>query len=181
MGSNQLKVSTLKLSTTIISLLLANCLFAQFDSLGVLRDGEDTLNYSHISEDLFACECYNLPDTFNFGLPRPLDNDFFMTREYGIYLAKRYGLDMNVYDIGMMYPFDPGPKGELLKDIWVGIILNKNVTDYAEDYYKTVEFILPVCSLEELYRSRGKGAINEELARVVNFELRKQKELWINR
>jgi hypothetical protein len=169
----------MKLSSTIVALFFANYMFAQIDSVGTLEEGQDTRNLSVISEDLFACNCNVLPDTFNFGLPRPLDNDFFMIEQYGIYLTKRYGLDMTKYDLGMlMYKIFPPPEGELLKDIWVGIKLSKNVTEYAEDYYQNVEFYLPLCALEELYRSSGKGAINAELAKLVEFDLPRQRMYW---
>ena len=86
---------------------------------------------------------------------------------------------MTKYDLGMlMYSIYPAPEGELLKNIWVGIMLSKDITEYAEDYYKDVEFILPLCALEELYRSQGKGAINAELAKLVEFDLPKQRMYW---
>jgi hypothetical protein len=140
----------------------------------------DTTSLVLVSEDLFGCECYNLPDTFNFGLPRPLDNDYFMIEMYGNYLMERYGVDRNKYQIGIMYTVLPEPKGELLKHIWVEISFSKKVTDHAEEYYSYMARVIPLCAIEELYRSSGSEAINTDFGKTLDFDVRwyrKQEEL----
>jgi len=144
-----------------------------------LAEGEpDTMDYKLISEDLFACDCHELPDTFNFGLPLPLDNDFFMIDEFSKFLMKRYGVDQSKYELRIATQVLPETEGILLKDIVIDLTLSQSAIDNGEEYFIEVWFDVPLCAIEKLFRNKGSAGVNEEFRKIIQFGIRQEKKSW---
>ena len=129
----------------------------------------DTTDLTLVSPKLFGGKCYEEPDTINYGLFRPLDNDDFMIEEFSNYLMNRYEINQNLFSIGIPIQVAPELKGELLKDIWIEVVLIESLG------YEDLVHVFPLCVFEKLYLNEGTESINEELKKIFDFSMRNYK------
>ena len=129
----------------------------------------DTTDLTLVSPKLFGCKCYEKPDTINYGLFRPLDNDYLMIQDFNDYLMNRYQLNEKVYSFGIPFQIATEPKGELLKDIWIDIALKESLG------YEDLLYVFPLCAFEKFYLNEGSDALNEELKKMFDFGMRNYK------
>ena len=134
------------------------------------------LYLNEISKPLFGSDCADFPDTVNYDVPRPLDNDDLMMEAFGDYLTQRYGLVGTDYGIWVM--FSDQLNGKPMKDIWVQIGMKESAINDNEEYYRNTTFIIPLCAVEQLYRSSGSESIIEELDKVVDVTIAYNKQLY---
>ncbi len=132
-------------------------------------ESTDTTDLTLVSPKLFGCKCDEEPDTINYGLFRPLDNDYFMIEEYSNYLMNRYELNEKVYSFGIPFQVAPEPKGELLKNIWIDIALIESMG------YEDLLYSFPLCAFEKLHLNEGTESLNEELKKIFDFGMRNYK------
>jgi hypothetical protein len=143
---------------------------SQEDSLTI-----DPHDMSTVSAPLFGCKCFEGPDNYDYGLPRPLSNDEMMIQAFEDYLNQRYGLDTTNYGIWVLTGGQNDEKP--ISDIWVELAFRDTKDTEDEEITQEIVFNLPLCAFEELYRSSGSKAVQNEVRHLFQWNVEYQKSL----